>query len=498
MPIMKPNWMAMAALLAGITSHAFAGAPVDTGALDPTFGSSGKVQMRAFATGGASNPTQFVAYDTAIQPNGKIVLVGGYEDGGNDAGWMVSQLNDDGSLDTSFQGGSGTFSQPGYYFPFFSSNTEAQARAVALRPDGHIVVAGSVLNAGTLTGALIQLNANGTPDATWRDGNGSTFLFGTGAPSDAIRLRRMVLDAGGEELVVGSFTHGSNGNSDFYFAKIGASGLSGIAVIQELSLGGAHFDGATDIAIDSHGNYIVGGYASSAAGDVDCIAVRILAATDKIDPTFGTSGVARVSFNLGGDNNDFCDSLAVAPGGSIFLGGHGTATANAGTYQAALFAWLDSDGVVVRYGLGTSALLAFDYTGQSLRANDGNTINKFLIQHYATLPIAVGYNNDPHVGFPFTGDDFAVERFTVSTQNGSLFDPSFHAGTSVLTDWGSYQIGSFHFTSQDRVQSAVFDAHGRLVVVGYAGDEAGGGDLAVVRFAAFDGIFKNGFENPAY
>ena len=77
---------------------ALAGAPVDSGALDPTFGSGGKVQISATATGvGGSN---LVAADVAVQSNGKTI-VAGYNDN-NDC--VLARLNVDGSLDTSFGG----------------------------------------------------------------------------------------------------------------------------------------------------------------------------------------------------------------------------------------------------------------------------------------------------------------------------------------------------------------------------------------------------------
>jgi len=85
---------------------ALAGAPVDSGALDPTFGSGGKVQISATATGvGGSN---LVAADVAVQSNGKTI-VAGYNDN-NDC--VLARLNVDGSLDTSF-GGTNSF-KPGF------------------------------------------------------------------------------------------------------------------------------------------------------------------------------------------------------------------------------------------------------------------------------------------------------------------------------------------------------------------------------------------------
>jgi hypothetical protein len=45
--------------------------------------------------------------------------------------------------------------------------------------------------------------------------------------------------------------------------------------------------------------------------------------------------------------------------------------------------------------------------------------------------------------------------------------------------------------------SAAF-AQGKLVVAGYTDTGSGGTDIAVTRLAAFDCIFKNGFDVPSY
>ena len=213
--------------------------------------------------------------------------------------------------------------------------------------------------------------------------------------------------------------------------------------------------------------------------------------------TWGTNGATSFTVNGAAFPNDFCDSMAITPGGSAFLAGHGTAATTGGTYQAAIIGWLNADGAVVNYGLGTPALIPFDYTESSLIVNDANTINKLVVQSYGSLLLAAGYNNDSHVA-PSTGDDFAVERFTASSENGVLRDSSFNSGAGVLLDWGSYHSPVSSYISNDRVQAAAFDPQSRLIVAGDSNDSAGGTDIVIARYAPFDGIFKNSFETAAY
>ena len=73
-------------------------------------------------------------YAVAVQPDGKIVVVG-ERDNGSDLDMMVLRSLEDGSPDTSFSGDGKAFMDFGW--------GHDSARDVALTPDGSIVVAGS-------------------------------------------------------------------------------------------------------------------------------------------------------------------------------------------------------------------------------------------------------------------------------------------------------------------------------------------------------------------
>src|SRR5690349_19253654 len=97
------------------------------GDLDLGFGTSGSVIT-------SIGPGNDVAGDVAIQPDGKIVAVGGSS---NDASsdFVVARYDPDGSLDASFGTG-------GIVTTAISSDYDA-AGAVALEPDGRIVAMGT-------------------------------------------------------------------------------------------------------------------------------------------------------------------------------------------------------------------------------------------------------------------------------------------------------------------------------------------------------------------
>jgi uncharacterized delta-60 repeat protein len=114
------------------------------GQLDSSFGNGGLVitALNPFDNGD-------IAYDVIVQPDGKLVVVGTAEanqyldETGTvhdvSGGFALVRYNPDGSLDTTFGSGGEVVT------PFFSPLTGsswAQAQALALQPDGSIVVAG--------------------------------------------------------------------------------------------------------------------------------------------------------------------------------------------------------------------------------------------------------------------------------------------------------------------------------------------------------------------
>ena len=135
----------LALLFFGVTT--ITAAPGD---LDPTFGNGG------IALAYSSQYQFYSAYAMAIQPDGKIVVVGEGVGSSHGANWesAVVRFNPDGSLDTSL-GGTGIVIDPvgrGFY-------------SVAIQPDGNIVVVSSVA-AGTF--AVVRYNPNGSLDTTFK------------------------------------------------------------------------------------------------------------------------------------------------------------------------------------------------------------------------------------------------------------------------------------------------------------------------------------------
>ncbi len=106
------------------TADFFVARYTSTGALDPSFGSSGVVMMNL----GYSESFGTVA----IQSDGKIVLVGQVTVSYIGERWGLVRLNPDGTLDASFLGGG----------KFIDLDTSGGASAVVIQSDGKLVVCG--------------------------------------------------------------------------------------------------------------------------------------------------------------------------------------------------------------------------------------------------------------------------------------------------------------------------------------------------------------------
>src|SRR3990172_6011894 len=168
--------------------------PALVGSPDPTFGVNGIV------TTDFDNGSNDVGNAIALQPDGKIV-VAGY--GGQFIGFTLARYNSDGSLDTTFDG-------DGKVAADFGSPYKAGLAALALQPDGKIIVAGQSSNGSNNDFTLVRYNNDGSPDVSFGANGKVTTDFGN---SDDF-CYAVALQPDGKIVMAG---RSSNGN-DFDFA----------------------------------------------------------------------------------------------------------------------------------------------------------------------------------------------------------------------------------------------------------------------------------------
>lgn len=271
--------------VAGVARHGLARLMVD-GSVDPTF------VPPLFPQGDLVSPKRIV-----VQPDGKVIVAGNnFRVGGTV--YQVIRLNDDGSLDPSFtlvpinafRGVEGLALQPdgriliggdftsvagvprkvvarltasgaldaGFAIGVPLVAHDGRAEAFAVQPDGKIIAGGALfVTVGGVTFAnVVRLEANGTPDPTFRVEGDSLDI-----------VHAVVLQADGRVFIGGSGS--ANVGSRRSLTRVTTTGSSDPTFTSAVSIGGEVYD----LALDPTGQMIaVGNFCTTPFGQGCAIA----------------------------------------------------------------------------------------------------------------------------------------------------------------------------------------------------------------------------------
>ena len=232
---------------------------------------------------GANNPVHAVA-ETFLGSNRKILIVGNFTtvDGAPRNG--IARLNDDGKVDQSFNLGSGI------------NGTNGTVFAVAVQANGKILIGGDFTSFnGVPRGHLARLNISGTLDMSF---NADTGTNGS--------VRAIKLQPDGKILIGGLFTN-VNGLVLNHVARLNADG----SVDPAFNVGVGVNDAVFAIALDASGKILLGGEFTQGSGVTRNRLTR-LKADGTVDPTI----------NFGFGANSFVASIVEQPwDGRIIIGG---------------------------------------------------------------------------------------------------------------------------------------------------------------------------------
>ena len=262
------------------------------GTLDASWNGSGKVITPI----GAGNDQAFAI---AVQPDGKVLLAGTCF--GQPTKFCTLRYNANGTLDLSWNG-TGKVST--------SLGTGDIAYAVAIQPDGKVMVAGTCLGAADNDFCTVRYNVNGTPDSSW---NGTGILT-TSVGGDDIAAA-MSLQPDGKVLIAGSCRSGAAIPTDFCAVRYNSDGTPDFNWNGTGSVV-ASFSGGLDvrtraIAVQSDGKvFFAGGYNN------DIFALRYNA-NGVIDTNW--NGTGRVVTPVG--NFDSAWAVALQRDGKVLLAG---------------------------------------------------------------------------------------------------------------------------------------------------------------------------------
>jgi len=263
------------------------------GSVDAAWGNRGQLI--------SSVGTDEVAYGVAVQPDGKVLVVG-FAPNGIDNDFLLVRFNSDGSLDATF-GLNGIVKTS--FRPRFAVMLGASANHVAILADGKIVVAGSVLVAqqfsSQVDGALVRYLNNGTVDATFGL-NGYVTNIGGGFGLSGFLMQRdgkicvSTYDGGYSGSI---YRYSTNGSLDMQFGQGGT-----------ISSNSSPY-----LALDSQGRIVAAGQVFNGTSNI--IEVTRYLQDGGLDSSFGAGGKVLTYLS----SYDYPTTVIIQDDGKILVAG---------------------------------------------------------------------------------------------------------------------------------------------------------------------------------
>ena len=413
------------ATAAGVVSYAQS----TTGNLDPTFGTGGTVR-----TDFAGNIDQ--ANAVAIQPNGQIIAAGSsFSNSKTVEDFIVARYNANGSLDK-------RFAKNGKITTDFFRNVDSIS-AIAIQPDGRIIVAGFAQLAGNggnpRVFALARYRSDGNPDTTFGNGGALTTSFG----GNFAAASAVMVQPDGKIVVAGTvdFNPDLPGSGlDFALARYNANGTldgsfgKGGKVVFDFF---GSFDQANAAVLQPDGKIIVAGSTSYDSVNRDIgFALARFNTDGSTDFSFGSGGKQITEFFGAGAK---ANGVVLQPDGKLVAAGTASDSATRPAATDIALARYNSDGSLDS-GFGNAGQTAIPFPNSA--SEQGNAVallpdGKIIVTGAAFKTFA-------------TPPDFALVRYN---SDGTL-DSSF--GT-VVTDVAG---------GTDVAQALAIQADGKIVAAG--------------------------------
>ncbi len=325
------------------------------GALDTTFGDGGIAVAKLNESNSSIEQT---LYDVAVAPGGRIVVAGVLGDFASEGSFSAAAFDPEGNLDT-------TFSTDGRAFFNIGTGTRsrAEARAIAIQPDGKVILAGFADVNGDLFNpngcgfnlscqvperensfAIMRLGTDGELDTTFAGGTGLSFPnIVTGSPEcvsintaegsgecvqEIESAEDVVVQPDGKILAAG-FTDSNpaaSTNQAFALARLNANGSADSTfdgdgrLFTNVAPSPTFRDGGSSVAVLADGRILAGGFAEFPATEDDFALLRYSSA-GVLDATFdGDSGSANGAITttlVDGGNDEHVEALGLLPSGNV-------------------------------------------------------------------------------------------------------------------------------------------------------------------------------------
>lgn len=329
--------------------------------------------------------------------------------------------------------------------------TMEYARAVAVQNDGKIVVAGQITGSHS-NFLLFRLTSTGAYDTTF--GNGGVVNTGF-APSNNDEPNAMVIQPDGRILITG-WTSASPIDRDVALLRFNTDGTadSTFGVNGKVSTDlNNNFEEGHDIVLQPDGKILVAGFSSSSSTAGDVAVIRYLN-DGSPDSTFGNSGATTIDVSA---DDDAALGMALQPDGKIVVAGY--------TYTNFTY----SDNLVMRFDSNGNPDNTFNGTG-IIVSNPSNT------NHMAT-----GVVLQPDGKIVITGSahhlvtsEYMLARFNSSGTMDTTFGSGGYAYNPIAIE-------------DDYLLASVIQPDGKIVVTGYYTD-SGIENFIVARYLNDPGL----------
>jgi uncharacterized delta-60 repeat protein len=467
---------------------------LSAGSLDATFGTGGLVTTDVLG----SDPDTAHAV-SVTQPNGKIIVAG--QSGVARVAQLefaLARYNANGTLDASFGTGGHVFT----LFPTFDANITG----IVVQPDGKIVAAGYTASAGggAVDVALARYNPDGSLDVNFGSGGTLTTSFSQPGLVVTSQANAVALQPDGDIVVAGTanFNPGSGFKNSIIIARYTPGGDldpnfgSGGKVRTDLTAGSQDFGFA--LVRQSDGKLVVGGRAS------DNMAVLRYTTTGALDAGFGTGGVVTTAFAAG---QSTAYGVTLQSGGQIVAAGAAGAVGSRQFALARYMTGGALDGTfgtggTVTTAIGSDAAAAgVVLTGNKILAGGTTGVSPdgdFAAAHYngnGSLDNSFGsggtvvtdFNGGDEQGAAIalrSGGNFVIVG-TTSTNHGDFALAGYKANGSLDTGFGSHGrvVTDLRSSADDFAGALATGADGKYIVAGSSFVDTGL-DLSVTRYNA--------------
>jgi uncharacterized delta-60 repeat protein len=294
------------------------------GSLDGGFGMNGRVTID-FDNGSGGDRANGIA----LQSDGKIVVAGTTHGAAmHSADFAVARLTADGMLDRTFAG----IGETTIPFNLDHGVGDDNVDAVAVQPDGTIILAGSAETASGVVVAIARVRSDGGRDAAFNLTGKVTFGFElVGATAEADTADGIAIDSKGRLVIAAT----ANATAPQDIAEFGAARLLANGELDTSFNGSGRttiaFDPGTGISnavafgvvIQDDERILIPGYANSspwAMQNMDMAAARLMP-DGSPDRAFGVDGKIWIPFDLEANGVDAAIGALEQPDGRLLLVG---------------------------------------------------------------------------------------------------------------------------------------------------------------------------------